>query len=98
MSPMLAVTVFLLEVDLGIRITTSGGFGGHGCAIDASRWLVFRCLIEFVMLAPIITCFQVLSSTFHRREKFKLLVRLSPPIVWRHLLLPSISLCMNDDQ
>jgi len=76
MSPMLAVTVFLLEVDLGIRITTSGGFGGHGCAIDASRWLVFRCLIEFVMLAPIITCFQVLSSTFHRREKFKLLAPL----------------------
>ena len=93
MSPMLAVTVFLLEVDLGIRITTPG------CVIDASRWLVFRCLIEFVMLAPIITCFQVmLSSTFHRREMFKLLVRLSPPIVWRHLLLPSISLCMNDDQ
>ena len=76
MSPMLAVTVFLLEVDLGIRITTSGGFGGHGCVIDASRWLVFRCLIEFVMLAPVITCFQVLSSTFHRREKFKLLAPL----------------------
>jgi hypothetical protein len=35
-------------------------------------------MIEFVMLAPIITYSRVLPSTFDRTEKFKLLVRLSP--------------------